>query len=403
MAGGYFYRVTSTITRVDPAAWDELCASAGAGAMHSRRYLQVIEDERLFDGEQRYITLSMPGSSQLLAAAICTILPIDLVSLADEPIRRVVGTIRKLVPSFLRVKAAFCGIPVGLGQSSVLIRNGADETRLLRALDRLLHGIAHLARAAIVLYQDFGPQDELRLKRLETRGYLRVRSLPYYTFPAQYHDFNAYLQSLRAVYRSSMRRSQRKLRDVGVTLERVSDASRLLELYSDEAHQLYLAVEAKAEYQFEIVTKHFFYALARAFPTDLTCVFGRAPSGEIIGFLWSLIVDKRYHGLYIGLDYHWSERSDLYFNLIYADMEYALRQGANRIDIGPTADRFKARLGGDKEPRYLAVRARHALLAGLLRCTLPWLTTPVDQVQAFRVFRDQVMPITSPGLPSSDA
>jgi Peptidogalycan biosysnthesis/recognition len=402
MAGGYFYRVTPSIAQVDPTAWDDLCANTGAGVMHTRRYLQVVEDERLFDGEQRYITLSTPGSSQLLAAAICTILPIDLVSLADEPVRRAVGAIRKLVPSFLRVKAALCGIPVGLGQSSVLIRDGADVGRLLRALDRLLQSVAQWTRAAMVLYQDFGPQDELRLKRLEERSYLRVRSLPSYTFPIQYHTFDEYLHSLRAVYRSSIRRSQRKLRNVGVTLERVSDASRLTELYGDQAHQLYLAVEAKAEYQFELVTKHFFYALAQAFPGELTCVFGRAPSGEIIGFLWSLIVDKRYYGLYIGLDYRWSERSDLYFNLIYADMEYALRQGLNRIDIGPTADSFKARLGGDKEPRYLAVQARHALLAGFLRWTLPWLTSPVEQIQAFRVFRDQVTKTISPDPPSPD-
>jgi predicted N-acyltransferase len=388
---GYQYHFTSTIGALYPPAWDKLCVSSEADVMLTRRFLKVLEDVRLFASATRYFAVWDPATSHYRAAVVVTLLPLDLVALAGRHVRRAVALLRRLFPSFLLVNAAFCGLSVSLGQSGVLAPPGADdhdERRAMRALDQLVQSVARAERARLVVYQDLAPRDETRLLELERRGYRRVANLPTHTFPTRFRDFDEYLGQLRANYRKIIRRSQRKFHAAGVTLDRLADPARIQAEYTDETHRLYHAVVDRAEYQYEVVTTSFFHALALAFPGELTCLLARAPSGEVIGFLWSLLVDGRYYGLYSGMDYDWNARCDLYFNLMYAELDYALRSGARTIDLGQTADRFKSRLGSEEESRTLCIRGRGALLSPLLRATLPLLAPASRPAPALHVFRD---------------
>ena len=144
---------------------------------------------------------------------------------------------------------------------------------------------------------------------------------------------------------------------------------------------------AKAEYQYEVLSTETFHALARAFPGELTLLLARAPSGEVIGYLWSLFVAGRYCVLYAGLDYEWNARCELYFNLMYAELAHALDCGARRIELGQTADGFKARLGCEAEPRTHCLRARGAAPSLVLRAILPLLAPQSPPAPALRVFR----------------
>jgi predicted N-acyltransferase len=224
---------------------------------------------------------------------------------------------------------------------------------------------------------------------MESSGYLRIATLPVHIFPPGFRDFEEYTRRVRASYRRSIRITQRKLHNAGVRLERVEDPVQLIALYGEAEHQLYRAVEAKAAYHFEIVTQRFFHALARACPGELTCALAYAPSGQIIGFQWSLLTGGRFHTIYVGLDYAWNARCELYFNLFYADLDYALRRGATYIDLGQTAESFKTRLGAQQEPRYLCFQALNPLLAYALRRALPLLTLPENAVPAHHVFRTE--------------
>jgi predicted N-acyltransferase len=391
---GYQYHLTSTIGALYPPAWDELCVSADADVMLTRRFLQVLEDAPPFASATRYLAVWNPAASHYRAAAVVTLLSLDLVALAGRRLRRAVALVRRLFPSFLLVNAAFCGLSVSLGQSGVLMCPGADghdesdERRAMRALDRLVQTIAHGEHARLVVYQDLAPRDETRLLELERRGYRRLANLPAHTFPTRFRDFDEYRGQLRANYRKIVRRSQRKFRAAGVTLDRLADPARIQAEYTDETHRLYQAVLERAEYQYEVLTTGFFHTLALAFPGELTCLLARAPTGEVIGFLWSLLVGGRYYGLYMGMDYDWNARCDLYFNLVYAELDYALRSGARTIDLGQTADRFKARLGSEAESRTFCIRGRGALLSPLLRATLPLLEPGPRPASALHVFRD---------------
>jgi predicted N-acyltransferase len=390
MGNGYHYRVVATIDAVDAAAWDRLHASADTNITLTRHYLRAVEQERLFGSAPLYITLASVDAPDLIAAAVCAIMPLDLVALADQRVQRLAEGVRRLAPAFLFTRAVVCGSLVTLGHSGILIHPDVDPASALSALHRVISAVARQARASLVLFQDIGPCDPSSLGWLRCHGYLCLPTLPTHRFPPTFRNFDEYTLEVRAGYRRAIRLSRRKLRDAGVTLERVEDPDDLIALYGEAEHRLYRAVEERAAYKFEVVSTHFFHALARAWPRGLTCTFARSPTGEVIGFLWSLLVAGRFHTLYIGLDYHWNARCDLYFNLFYADLDFALRRGAISIDLGQTAETFKSRLGAWPEPRYLCFQARRPMLALALHLALPLLAPESATAPVRHVFRHAV-------------
>ncbi len=154
MANVYRYRIAATIDAVDAAAWDMLCASADADIVLSRHYLRAVEQERLFGNAPLYITLSPIDAPDLIAAAVCAIMPLDVVALANQGVQRIVSTVRRHAPSFLYMRALVCGSLVTLGHSAILIHPDVDEMRTLGALHRIISAIARQARASLVLFQD---------------------------------------------------------------------------------------------------------------------------------------------------------------------------------------------------------------------------------------------------------
>jgi predicted N-acyltransferase len=383
---GYAYRLDATVDAVDGDAWDALCASADAEVMMTRRFLRVVEKQQMFGSRQRYAMLTDLVAGEPIAAAVFTLLPLDVTGLAGQTVRQTVAMIRHIMPHFLRFTLALCGLPVSLGQRSLIIRAGADGARTVAALDTLLRHVAMQARTPLMGYGEFALQDMAQLETLEGRGYHRVQNLPLHTFPPRFRDFEEYVRAIRAPYRYGIRQSQKKLRHAGVTIDRLEDPEQIASWYTEEVHQLYLAVVARAQYQFEVLTATFFRDLARAFPGELTVAAAHTASGQVIGFLYSLLSQARFHSLYIGMDYGWNTACDLYFNLMYADLDYALRHGAQRIDLSQTADTFKVRLGCQQEPRYFCVRAQGRAPSIALRCVLPLLAPSLAPVPAFRVF-----------------
>jgi predicted N-acyltransferase len=246
--------------------------------------------------------------------------------------------------------------------------------------------MARKAGTPFVAYKEFAPQDLPELRGLSQLGYKCVPNLPVNLLPVRFAHFQEYISALRSIYRRTIHKSEKKLQREGITIERIEDPADIQLWYTEEVHGLYLAVVERAEYQFEILTSRFFRSLAQAFPGDFGVSVARTASGQTIGFASSLCVKGYYHGLYIGLDYAWNARCDVYFNLMYAELEYALRRHVHMIDLGQTADAFKARLGCEQEERSIFVRVRGGLRPRLLRLALPLLFPAPPAMPQLRVF-----------------
>ena len=129
----------------------------------------------------------------------------------------------------------------------------------------------------------------------------------------------------------------------------------------------YEAVVDRATVKLERLPLEFFRMLVHQFAGSigLTVV---ADGDRVVAFNWGLLDGDVYRYLFCGLDYALARDVDLYFNLMYHQLDAALRRRVARIEMGQTADVFKARLGCRAVPRSVYVRGTRPLT----RATVRW-------------------------------
>ncbi len=93
---------------------------------------------------------------------------------------------------------------------------------------------------------------------------------------------------------------------------------------------------------------------------------------RICGFVCRLLLDRQHFNLFCGIDYRMNEQADVYFNLMYQDGDFALRHGAQEINVGQASYDFKSRMGCYTRPRiFLSKRGAGScrqFCASLRRC-----------------------------------
>ena len=107
-----------------------------------------------------------------------------------------------------------------------------------------------------------------------------------------------------------------------------------------------------------------------------------------VAFAVGIVTKEAYYGLFIGLDYAAKQEADLYFNLFYETLRYAMQRRVRHVYMGSDSDRFKLRLGCRREPRSVFIRL-HGLLDRPFRRTKRWWLPPIQyadhEMDVFRV------------------
>jgi len=176
-----------------------------------------------------------------------------------------------------------------------------------------------------------------------------------HVFTEPFEDFDHYLASLNSHYRYDIRRSLKKLTHADMKVVRWTDPETIRKLYTEELHQLYYAVVERSENKLEVLPLTFFHELTRQFPQQLALT-GLVRDNQIHAFNWSLNTESGYQFMFCGMDYSIIHQADLYFNLMYAELGYALQSGARDIEVGQTAAQFKIRLGCTQRPLYIFIK-----------------------------------------------
>ena len=350
----------------------------------SPRFLACIE-QSMNDISQLWYVLFYSDTGTPIASACLSTLRVDLVAIADAGTRRAIGALRKLLPSLCHLNVLFCGLPVSLGQKNLLFTPEADPKAVLAALDRLLTTIARQQKAWFIVYKEHGDEDLHDLKSLVQHGYRQAVSLDMHVFEEPFQNFEHYLSNLNSHYRYDIRRSRRKLDRAGVTISRWEDPATIRALYTEALHQRYLDVVEKSENKLEILPVDFFHELTRQFPRQVALT-GLVKDGQILAFNWSLTNDASYQFMFCGIDYSANAKMDLYFNLMYSELDYALQSGAREIKVGQTASQFKTRLGCSQRPLHLFIKGVDAISRSLLALGFNLLFPPRPERQEADIY-----------------
>jgi Acetyltransferase (GNAT) domain len=109
---------------------------------------------------------------------------------------------------------------------------------------------------------------------------------------------------------------------------------------------------------------------------------------RVAAFNWNLFLGDVYYFLFAGLDYDLNPSLDLYFNLMYAEMDCAFRAGAESLVFGQTTDDFKARLGCDQDRRFFYVTPTGFFGFLILKVAGDFLLPEPPRPPIHHVFRD---------------
>jgi predicted N-acyltransferase len=367
VGGRYRARFVEGAAELPLADWSRV-REVAATVFMDPRFLATVE--RAFRDRGRFLhALVYDESERPQAWAFVCSFPVDVVTLAGRGLQSVVGGVRAILPRLGLARTLFVGLPVSRGQSHLAISPDADPEAVLAVLDTALEEIAAREGAWLIVWKEFDPAGTARLDpALLARGYRRAESPVMHELEARFADFPGYCAALTSHYRNDVRRSERKFRASGFRVVHMHDAEQIRRVYTPDVHRLYEAVVARSTVKLEVLPVEFFRELVRQFPdlVSLTAVYNR---DRIVAFNWGMMDGRVHHYLFCGMDYAVARDADLYFNLMYQQLDDALRRGPERIEVGQTADAFKARLGCRPTPRYFYVKpcrlaARLALRPG---------------------------------------
>jgi hypothetical protein len=377
--------IRETISPGNADEWDEIVRASLSGILMSHGLIAAVEEA--FENQARFAHAVIHDDGQAVACGSFCAFPIDLNLLADGFARRITEILSKQVPSMMRKKVVFCGLPVSLGAKHLAIAPGARHEDVLRIMHEIAVSLARREHAPYIVFKEFPAGDCPKMDFLQQLGYRRFSSPAMNTFGRRFADIDAYVDALRSRYRQCVRKSLDKSRAADLRYERLTDTGEILRMYDPSLHRLYEAVALSSTHRLELLPLSFFHSLARHLPglVGLTLVYA---GDRVAAFNWNLFHGGVYHFLFAGLDYDLNQSLDLYFNLMYAEMDQAFRAGAETLVFGQTADDFKSRLGCRQERRFFYI-ASVGLVAKLIvesagRLLLPEPPSP----PTYHVFRD---------------
>jgi hypothetical protein len=344
----YSYRVFDSIDEVDLTAWQRVRSESGTSIFMDPRFIACVESSMKQSCRFWYVIIYDEGRP--VACAGLAAMTIDLADLSDPRLAWIVRRIPAL-SKLQKLKVLFCGLPGSPGEKSLALAQTKESAHILSVLDGIMHNKAKQIGMDAIVYKEFGENDLQWMNPLFGAGYRRISIPPMHVFRHPFTDFAQYCAALKTRYRQQINRSVRKLKNAGIEQLVLTDAKKILELYTPEVHALYHQMVTNSDVKLEVLPIEYFrqIALQLSFEADLITLFKES---RIIAFGWALRDGSTYHMTYAGLDYRFNHDFDLYFNLMYAGFDRAFRKGVATINVGQTAAAFKARIGCEFAPLY---------------------------------------------------
>ncbi len=351
---GYWYKLFNSISEVDAENWNSVCQNPEESLFMDLRFIFAVESTMTQHSKFWHVIFYDSENIPVACASLCRF-KVDLFIFAGKYIKNAGTFIRSIFPSFMYFNILFCGLPVSVGQNHLRFSPQADQGSIIKMLDKILHNLAISEKVRFIVYKEFDSGSCKRIHSLTEFGYRRTESLPMHYFKPQFSDFAEYYSALKAHYRYDIKRSMRKFQSVGLKVVRLKDGHKIRNIHTPEVHKLYEAVVINSENKLELLPIKFFHELAIQFPEQIsyTLIY---QGNHIVAFNCALYSSTSYHFLFCGLNYELNPLADLYFNLIYNDLDNALQHKVSVIQVGQTADVFKARLGCFQESLYVYVK-----------------------------------------------
>jgi predicted N-acyltransferase len=223
-------------------------------------------------------------------------------------------------------------------------------------------------------------------------GFFLANSIPYMSMDIRWHNFSAYITSLRHSYRRHILRSLHKVKCEEPVIihsdEYDGNSPRITWVLSEpgwmspqQYHHLYMKVMERTKTKLETLNEDFFTELFKdASHYQLLSLVERGnilssallvPHGDTLTFMLSGRENDK-------------DEYDSYFNLVYGIVALAIQCGCKKLKLGQTAYWVKQCVGGlpEQELIYFASRRPviHRILKSLRNVIFPELTVKTVEI-----------------------
>lgn len=358
----FAWEIADSTSEVNWDDWCTVCDDPSDLAMDPR-FLRALEGPMADVSETKYL-IGYDDQGNPVACTCVSLFLVDGAVLTGPRHRKMINTVRKIYPRYLMFRVLFCGLPISIGSNSLRFASDREQGPIMDSLIVEMERLAAEAKSPVIVWKEFFDEDCQPLAVLTSHGYQQADSLPMNVMHCSHPSFDDYCSAMRSHYRYKIKKSKKKISKSGLRVEHITDPERIEELYTPEAHQLYLDVFEHAKYRLEILPREFFLNLVRELPaeTSFTAVF---QDEQLVGLAWGLHLGQLYRNIFVGFDYDLNPTTDLYFNTMMSDLDYGMRTGARRVFMGQSANDFKSRLG--------CVQHRLSIYVKLRNRTLNWL------------------------------
>lgn len=332
--------------------WDRLFP----GDLEDWSYYRAIERSRLSGFEWLYFAVREKGELLAIVPAFVTDYRLD--TTLTGPLRRVTQAITRVFPRLLRQRLLSFGSPIGetchLGFAPGLSR--VEQLRLLDTLFAEMETYARRNGMSMLAAKDATmAQDDLWARAAATHGMRRQPSLPTAFLDIRFDSLDGYLATLSHATRKDLRRKLKASAEIRVEWrENVDDII-------DDVMRLYRATLAHAAFTFEELTPEFFASVLRELGPRASCATywlgDRLVAFNLVLHDGRVLLDK-----FLGMDYAFVRRYNLYYLTWLRNVEYCIEHGLTRYQSGQGLHHEKLRLGSHLSPNWLWYRHRNRVL-----------------------------------------
>lgn len=260
-------------------------------------------------------------------------------------------------PINLRFRCTMIYLPLSISRSGLICGN---ETR--REVEKCLHNIPGY-KVLLNVPPDFS-----------LKGFYGDSTFPRIVLKLRWDSLADYLGDMRSPYRRRLQIALRKSAALHFAeLASPSDFSR--------AHYaLYEQVFAQSKTPIEKLSIDFFRA-------SFSHVIVASNNGQPVGFVQYIENDKELVFAFVGLDYSYNQRFDIYHSLLLKLIEHGIQGGFSSVDLGQTAEDTKLKLGGQPEALLALVSHSNLVMRLGVKAIIGQLGYQFSHPR-FRVFRE---------------
>lgn len=179
--------------------------------------------------------------------------------------------------------------------------------------------------------------------------------------PASWDSFDHYLQALSSKYRVRANRAIKKAAELScrpLTLEEVAR-------YKTPMYEHYEQVVKNADFNLFHLHPDYFLTMYKNFPEQYF-IHGFFIKDELVGFCTYFVYDQTLEAHFLGYDHRLNASIQLYLNMLFKLVGFAIHHRVSRIIMGRTAMEIKSSVGAVGHDMHCYLRHTNPIINALL-------------------------------------